>query len=570
MMTRLRARVIWGVPMSDEPISISQAHVSSNARRAVLAAALLIAPSLALLAGGAGALGPSPGVVGYGQATDRIDLASVGYSTLLSVQIHGGVTAAGVGLRNQGTGDISVSIPGTATVLVAYLYWQYMNETSAGGDASLDGNVVSGALTGGGSDGEYCWAGGNATAWRADVTSIVTGSGTYTVEIPTGDTSGDDPWPDGALKPHPLAEGASIVVVYEDPTVGLREIVIVDGLAVIDEFAESATATIPRPTAQAGLGTLTVLGADGQSNAGETMDFDGSLLATDSWDGSDPNGIGADYSNGNLWDTDSFAVNVPGSTSVDVEITSDGDCVGPQAFILDAPTLAFDTCSRDEKICKFVSILDGDGDGILEVGEVQTLDWTFTVHNPGPSGWTNVVVTDNFGGDLDITGSSVSQGSIAFTQSGATEKEKMKWDVGALASGAEAWANVDAVTDENPGGNQEWTSCGVHTLNSGATLKYRDTNGKQQSANSGSIAVEVFTQDLEGDCDGDGASDGDEIADGTDPFDPDTDDDGLLDGDETAGGCPDPFDPDSDDDGFTDGTEANAGSDPCDDTSVPT
>jgi hypothetical protein len=58
------------------------------------------------------------------------------------------------------------------------------------------------------------------------------------------------------------------------------------------------------------------------------------------------------------------------------------------------------------------------------------------------------------------------------------------------------------------------------------------------------------------DSDSDGLLDGDEIALGTDPDDPDTDDDGLLDGTEVHGTNPtDPLDPDSDDDALLDGTE---------------
>ena len=56
------------------------------------------------------------------------------------------------------------------------------------------------------------------------------------------------------------------------------------------------------------------------------------------------------------------------------------------------------------------------------------------------------------------------------------------------------------------------------------------------------------------DFDGDGSSDADEYANGTDPTNPDTDGDGLNDGGEALAGT-DPFDTDSDDDCLTDGDE---------------
>lgn len=70
------------------------------------------------------------------------------------------------------------------------------------------------------------------------------------------------------------------------------------------------------------------------------------------------------------------------------------------------------------------------------------------------------------------------------------------------------------------------------------------------------------------DTDGDGLTDDQEIAIGTDPNNPDTDGDGLTDGAEVTlaagSGCPSPLDPDSDSDTLSDGEEVNTlGTDPC-------
>jgi hypothetical protein len=67
------------------------------------------------------------------------------------------------------------------------------------------------------------------------------------------------------------------------------------------------------------------------------------------------------------------------------------------------------------------------------------------------------------------------------------------------------------------------------------------------------------------DTDGDGLTDGEEVETyGTDPLDDDTDDDGLTDGDEVNVHGTDPLDDDTDDDGLTDGTEVAFGTDPLD------
>jgi hypothetical protein len=72
------------------------------------------------------------------------------------------------------------------------------------------------------------------------------------------------------------------------------------------------------------------------------------------------------------------------------------------------------------------------------------------------------------------------------------------------------------------------------------------------------LGLDPFTNDLALDNDGDGLSNGDEAARGTDPNDADSDDDGLTDGAEIAAGL-DPLDSDSDDDGLPDGEDVLGG-----------
>ncbi|MBM7114307.1 tandem-95 repeat protein [Archangium primigenium] len=83
------------------------------------------------------------------------------------------------------------------------------------------------------------------------------------------------------------------------------------------------------------------------------------------------------------------------------------------------------------------------------------------------------------------------------------------------------------------------------------TYTISDGNGGTAMA-----TVRVMVMPSNVDTDGDGLTDNEEIARGTDPNDPDTDGDGLIDGIEVNGKNPtNPLDGDSDDDGLLDGTE---------------
>ncbi len=152
--------------------------------------------------------------------------------------------------------------------------------------------------------------------------------------------------------------------------------------------------------------------------------------------------------------------------------------------------------STGHEIFKKVKYGDADRDRLIEVGELVHFLMVVQVHNPTGSSWMNVVVTDHFGAELGVTIPSIgapnpTQGNVSLTTQGKSEKVFLEWTIGTIPAGGTANLILSVLTDVNPGGAQEYTATGVYEFNSGATLKYRDTQGKQKSASTGSIELEV-------------------------------------------------------------------------------
>jgi len=175
--------------------------------------------------------------------------------------------------------------------------------------------------------------------------------------------------------------------------------------------------------------------------------------------------------------------------------------------------------SGDDIVWKKVKYVDEDGDGIIEVGELVYFLVVIQVNNPSGENWEGVHVKDRFGAELGVEVAPVSSGeTVDLNFKGKSDKVFLEWNVGDLDSGDTASLVLFAWTDTDPGGNQSYTECCWHEFNSGVTVKYRDERNKQHSAETGSVMVSVLSEDyLTGDCDGDGFTDAEELAAGTDP-----------------------------------------------------
>jgi hypothetical protein len=119
--------------------------------------------------------------------------------------------------------------------------------------------------------------------------------------------------------------------------------------------------------------------------------------------------------------------------------------------------------------------------------------WTLVIQiDATPIAMTDAVIKDRFGAEIEVDSYVASQGSVDIKTKGNSDKVFLTWDVGDLGVGESATLTLTVSTDLNPAGHQEYSEAGEdYELNSGATLKFRDGDGTQLSAYTGSILVDV-------------------------------------------------------------------------------
>ena len=192
-------------------------------------------------------------------------------------RLFGDVTSAGVGLRGIGQGTINLSgIPGNGVVDRAFLYWATLGSSGQFTNPQLNGNTVSGQLTG--TSGDTCWGVPANFVYRADVTNLVGGNGDYTISgLPNYLAGGND------------SQGASLVVIYTAP--GLyRTVIINDGAVTLDLVTSTfmdglGPFTATEPYAQA---HIIYLIGDGQSEWDSgSVSFEGQHIAGSVFNGVD-------------------------------------------------------------------------------------------------------------------------------------------------------------------------------------------------------------------------------------------------------------------------------------------
>lgn len=321
--------------------------------RSVVKSALIVAVTIAVGVGTASVAAASPvapvGVAGHGSggpgtvmaktnsvsgatikhaAASAAPMATGALSTVVSNVVHGGYTAAGIGMRNIGSGTISITgVPAGASVVSATLLWDVLADQSDPtlAQGTFDGTSITGTSWASGSS--PCWPPVSNWSYEANVTSLVSGNGSYALSsFASGETDGADPFIAGSAPP--LLEGASLVVVYQLASMPQTVVQIAEGATETDS-GNSASATLDGFTVGAPVSAKTTyIVADGQE-AGNTAAFNGTTLPDLSFPGADPQSAPA-YSQGSLWDTVTTDVSPevsPGATSATFSVTGNEDCL---------------------------------------------------------------------------------------------------------------------------------------------------------------------------------------------------------------------------------------------------
>jgi len=308
--------------------------------------------------------------------------------------LTGDYVVSGVGLRGTGTGGIATGtihftgdkvVPATADIMAAFLYWETVVTPNSGpgtaGAKFRDYDISALAVELNPNGTAPCWSSGGGAggadgahvmkSYRADVLQFLAqkhnGSGQpigkrlvndadltannlaplNTVQLPDAGTG-------NAV---PSTAGASLFILYRDPSKPLTGVVIYDGGYTMDQSHQSLTVNV-QGFFQAANGDaaakMTHIVGDGQANFSEQVVFNGGLLATNPFQGFD--GPVSDPA-WDTWTSPLFSVptsgNPPPNATVDVNHGdfTPFDCLSWGAIIFSTP------------------VLDTDRDGLLDVWE---------------------------------------------------------------------------------------------------------------------------------------------------------------------------------------------------------
>ncbi|MGB7124174.1 MAG: hypothetical protein WBE40_04875 [Thermoplasmata archaeon] len=284
--------------------------------------------------GTAGACAEGSGAAPALAASASLSRSSVSAAPLYNSQVEPyavltgayGYVAAGAALRDQGYGLINLTWPGapsTSNLVAAYLIWAVMDDNVPPDYGTLNGVNVTGTWVAYATP-SPCWAPTYIYTFVAEVTSLVTNGVNNLTAFPSGVTNGLDPW--SQSQTDPMDEGASLVAIYSTGGTTLQQVTVYSGA--FTTSGSAITAQLNYSTTNRSTAETTYLVTDGQL-PGNVATWNGTVIDSDAFPGSDPKESKAAWSYGNLSDTKTFEVNVTaGSNSTDAQIYSTStDCL---------------------------------------------------------------------------------------------------------------------------------------------------------------------------------------------------------------------------------------------------
>lgn len=262
---------------------------------------------------------------GTTQASDIANFTTV-YGTDV---VHAGFG----GMRDDGTGSLTVSgVSGTVTR--AYLYWQGPTNTTdltANAAVTFAGSPVTGTNIGISSD--NCWGYANSQAYRADVTLLVTGNGSFSLANFAKNSNSVN------------INGASLIVLFDDGNAANnRDVVLFDGndSNINNPYdADGWNVSLPGINYTSGTANITMHVSDGQTFLDDALTLNATpLVAAGAVFQGDSVPSGPFNSNGQLWDIKTYDITSflsPGPNTLTLTTGQNADCLSLVVAAIDLP-----------------------------------------------------------------------------------------------------------------------------------------------------------------------------------------------------------------------------------------
>ena len=258
--------------------------------------------------------------------------------TFFETQFDTDFVAVGIGGMRNGSGNATLNLAGVSgSVSKAYLFWHgpsniTQTPETANANVSFAGTNISGTFLG--ISDNNCWGFANSVAYRADVTSLVTGNGNYALA--------------NFIKPNAQINGASLIVFFDDGNAANnRDVVMFNGNdSNIDNPFDTPGWNITLAGINYSNGTASAQFhvADGQTFVDAAVIANGTTTLAPA--GAVFNGVFAQNGgsgfpgNGLLWDIRDFDITSllnPGLNSVNITSGVNSDCLSCLMIAIDLP-----------------------------------------------------------------------------------------------------------------------------------------------------------------------------------------------------------------------------------------